>query len=195
MAKDMELNLATKIWKHFCLVSKHRWYVFKLSIKAGIPWRGLLHDLSKFSPTEFLESVKYYNGVRSPLHVCREVNGYSLSWLHHKGRNKHHFEYWEDMDKNKRFPVFMPYKCIVEAVCDKIAAGMAYNGREWTKEEPFEYWTNIEKPGPVLKHPGSVKFMDKVLKKIADEGLDAGLNPKFLKTVYNDVSMEFNITK
>lgn len=195
MENNKELNIVTKIWKHFCLVNRHRWYVFKLSIKAGIPFRGLVHDLSKFSPTEFCESVKYYNGVRSPLHVCREINGYSMSWLHHKGRNKHHFEYWEDMDKNERIRVFMPYKYIVEAVCDKIAAGMAYCGKKWTQKEPFEYWTNIEKPGPVVKHPGSVKFMDIVLKKIYDEGLDEGLNPKYLKSVYRDICKEFNISK
>ena len=186
-----ELNLAMKIWKHFCLVNKHRWYVFKLSIKAGIPWRGFVHDLSKYSPTEFFESVKYYNGKRSPLHVCREDKGYSLAWLHHKGRNKHHFEYWEDMDKNKRTPVFLPYKYIVEAVCDKIAAGMAYEGEKWNHKEPFEYWTNIEKPGPVLKHPASIEFMDTVLKKIYDNGLDDGLNPKYLKSIYKAISGKY----
>lgn len=187
-----ELSLPVKIWKHFCLVNKHRWYVFRLSIKAGIPWRGLLHDLSKYSPTEFFESVKYYNGKRSPLHVCREDKGYSLSWLHHKGRNKHHFEYWEDISKTQRFPVFLPYQYIVEAVCDKIAAGMVYNGKDWNQKEPFEYWTNIEKPGPVLKHPASIEFMDSVLKKIADDGLDAGLNPKYLKKMYADVSNKYS---
>lgn len=185
------MNLATKIWKHFCLVNKHRWYVFKLSIKAGIPWRGLVHDLSKYSWTEFSESVKYYNGHKSPLHVCRENKGYSLSWLHHKGRNKHHFEYWEDMDKKRRIPVFMPYEYIVEAVCDKIAAGMAYNGDEWNQTEPFTYWSTIEKPGPAIKHPGSVEFIDIVLKKISDEGLDAGLKPKFLKSVYKDMLKKY----
>ena len=81
-----------------------------------------MHDLSKFSPTEFFESVRYYNGKRSPLHLCREDKGYSKAWMHHKGRNKHHFEYWEDMSKNERFGVLLPYKYIVEAVCDKIAA-------------------------------------------------------------------------
>lgn len=187
-----ELNLVTKIWKHFCIVNKHRWYVFKLSIKAGIPWRGLVHDLSKYSPTEFFESVKYYNGKRSPILVCRENNGYSLAWLHHKGRNKHHFEYWEELDKKKRYPVFMPYKYIVEAVCDKIAAGMAYKGKEWTQKEPFEYWSNIEKPGPTLKHPGSIEFMDIVLKEISDNGVDAGLNPKFLKMVYEKMSRKYS---
>ena len=187
-----ELSLPVKIWKHFCLVNKHRWYVFRLSIKAGIPWRGLLHDLSKYSPTEFFESVKYYNGKRSPLHVCREDKGYSLSWLNHKGRNKHHFEYWEDISKTQRFPVFLKYQYIVEALCDKIAAGKVYNGKDWNQKEPFEYWTNIEKPGPVLKHPATIEFMDSVLKKIADDGLDAGLNPKYLKKMYADVSNKYS---
>ena len=189
-----QMNLATKIWKHFCLVNKHRWYVFKLSIKAGIPWRGFVHDLSKYSPTEFFESVKYYNGKISPLRVCREVNGYSLSWLHHKGRNKHHFEYWEDISAKKgRVPVFMPYKYIVESVCDKIAAGMAYVGKDWNQHEPIEYWTNSEKPGPTLKHPGSVEFVDTVLQKVSDDGLDAGLNPTYLKAVYKTVKEKYQI--
>ena len=72
-----ELNLATKIWKHFCLVNKHRWYVFKLSIKAGIPFRGLTHDLSKYSPVEFFESAKYYDGNISPIKLCKKEKGYS----------------------------------------------------------------------------------------------------------------------
>ena len=190
-----ELNLPTKIWKHFCLVSKHRWYVFKLSIKAGIPWRGFVHDLSKYSPTEFFESVKYYNGKKSPLRVCRELNGYSLSWLHHKGRNKHHFEYWEDMDQNKRIPVFMPYKYIVEAVCDKIAAGMAYQGKDWDQHEPLDYWIHVEKPGPTVKHPGTIEFVDTVMKEISDNGIDAGLNPKFLKSLYKTVSEKYKVVK
>lgn len=190
-----ELNLPTKIWKHFCLVSKHRWYVFKLSIKAGIPWRGFVHDLSKYSPTEFFESVKYYNGKKSPLRVCRELNGYSLSWLHHKGRNKHHFEYWEDMNQNKRIPVFMPYKYIVEAVCDKIAAGMAYQGKDWNQHEPLDYWIHVEKPGPTVKHPGTIEFVDTVMKEISDNGIDAGLNPKFLKSLYKTVSEKYKVVK
>ncbi len=186
-----EMSLVTKIWKHFCLVNKHRWYVFKLSIKAGIPWRGFLHDLSKYSWTEFSESVKYYNGKKSPIYLCRQDKGYSLSWIHHKGRNKHHFEYWEDLDLKHRFPVFLPYKYIVEAVCDKIAAGMVYEGEKWDQTEPLRYWNNIEKKNVVLKHPASIAFMDIVLKKIADEGIDSGLKPKFLKSVYKKVSEEF----
>lgn len=87
---------------HFHLVNKHRFTVLKLCIKAGIPFRGLLHDLSKYSPIKFFESAKYYNGKGSPISVCKTKNGYSKAWLHHKGRNKHHQEYYLKDKKNKK---------------------------------------------------------------------------------------------
>ena len=108
-----------KFFKHLHTVNKHRFYVFKLSIKAGIPIRGLLHDLSKYSPTEFFEGVKYYNGKRSPITICRQENGYSEAWLHHKGRNKHHFEYWIDLQAENKTPV-IPYKYAAEMICDTL---------------------------------------------------------------------------
>lgn len=185
------MNIVVKLFKHIALVSKHRWLVFKFAVKAGIPWRGFLHDLSKFSPDEFIESVKYYNGKRSPLHVARETNGYSKAWLHHKGRNKHHFEYWVDISKTEQIGVFLPYKYIVEAICDKLAAGIAYNGKAWTKEEPLEYWKKIERNAPVPKHPASIEFVDTVLTSIAENGIDATLKRKYLKSVYNDVTKKY----
>lgn len=98
--------------------------------------------------------------------MARKELGYSKAWFHHKGRNKHHFEYWEDMSKTDRFPVLMPYPYMVEAVCDKIAAGMAYKGKAWNQTEPLKYWTEIEKNSPVLKHPSGVAFMDEALPKL-----------------------------
>ncbi len=181
------MNTIKKIYKHFCLVSKHRWYVFKLSIKAGIPFRGFLHDLSKFSPTEFFESVKYYNGQKSPLQVCREQNGYSKSWLHHKGRNKHHLEYWEDISILGRKGAVIPYKYLVEAICDKVAAGMVYKGKAWNQEEPLKYWANVESKSPVDKHPTTMAFINTVLKKIADDGINAAINKKYLMKTYNEI--------
>ena len=85
--------LIKNIVKHFILITKHKYKVFILCTKAGIPVRGLLHDLSKYSPTEFFESVKYYNRKNSPIANCKKENGYSKAWLHHFGRNKHHHEY------------------------------------------------------------------------------------------------------
>ena len=86
------------VFAHTALVMRHKWGVLRNCARCGILWRGLVHDLSKFTPTEFFESVRYYQGNRSPIGVCRRERGVSLAWLHHKGRNKHHIEYWFDGD-------------------------------------------------------------------------------------------------
>ena len=85
-----------KILKHFFTVARHRWLVRKHCFKCGLIKQGLFHDLSKYSPSEFWAGARYYQGNRSPQAREREIYGYSAAWLHHKGRNKHHFEYWTD---------------------------------------------------------------------------------------------------
>ena len=128
-----------KFFKHLHLINKHKWYVFKLCLKAGIPFRGLVHDLSKYSPTEFFESVKYFNGNHSPIVESKKENGYSKAWLHHKGRNKHHFEYWIDLNAPDKTPI-IPYKYTAEMICDKIAAGLIYSGEDWTSDLELNYY-------------------------------------------------------
>ena len=85
-----------KYIKHFITITKHKYEVFKLCCKAGIPFQGLIHDNSKYSFTEFFISAKFYTGINSPIMRERKKYGYSKAWIHHKGRNKHHFEYWLD---------------------------------------------------------------------------------------------------
>ena len=80
-----------KSWEHFKLITTHKTYVFRNCVKAGIIWRGIKHDLSKYSPTEFKESIKYFTGTDSPINACKKANGWSKAWMHHKGRNTHHF--------------------------------------------------------------------------------------------------------
>ena len=183
------------VLKHFHLVNKHRFYVFKLSCMAGIPFRGLVHDLSKYSYDEFWISCKYYDGHRSPIKIARDKLGYSTVWCHHKGRNKHHFEYWEDVSRDKRIGVFIPYKYIVESICDKVAAGMAYKGKDWNQSEPVDYWRKIDRDNIVVKHPGSVEFVDIVLERLSSDGLKNTLNRKNLKKVYNDVCGKYKICR
>lgn len=125
--------------KHFKLITYHKWLVFKLCCKIGEPWRGFLHDLSKYSPTEFLEGAKYYVGTHSPITEAKKDKGYSNAWLHHKGRNRHHAEYWVDDNAPDKIPI-IPYPFAAEMICDKIAAGMAYEGKNFTKEYELEYW-------------------------------------------------------
>ena len=81
---------------HFKTITRHKILVAKGCFKLGLYYQGIMHDMSKYSPTEFLVGVKYYQGTASPNNAEREEKGYSGAWLHHKGRNKHHLEYWID---------------------------------------------------------------------------------------------------
>ena len=181
------MNIIVKCIRHFHVVNKHRWYVFIYACKAGIPFRGLIHDLSKYSFVEFFESAKYFDGHRSPIHYCKKDKGYSLAWLHHKGRNKHHFEYWEDIDKDgNKYGVVMPYKYAVECICDKLAACKAYNKKEFNNKQPLEYWNRVDKSRPIKIDPGIYKFMETVLTNMSNNGINCSLKPKYLKKVYKE---------
>ncbi len=163
-----------KFLKHLMTVTKHRYLVMKGCFAVGLYMQGITHDLSKFSPTEFFVGVKYYQGVRSPNNAEREVYGYSSAWLHHKGRNKHHFEYWVDYNIHKRgtfIPVKMPEKYVVEMVMDRIAACKVYDkaeGKAYENDHPYLYFakgldhTHLE--------PSTYELLEKLLKMLAEKG-------------------------
>lgn len=116
---------------HLHTVNRHRRLVRRYCLKLGLVWQGLTHDLSKYSPTEFWRGCKYYQGWRSPNDQERLENGVSLAWLHHKGRNRHHFEYWIDYCRREDGTIYiggckMPKKYVAEMFCDRIAACRVY---------------------------------------------------------------------
>lgn len=172
------------IGKHFALVCKHKWEVFKLCCLAGIPWRGIVHDLSKFSPSEFCESVKYYVGYRSPLAVSREVNGYSKAWLHHQGRNKHHWEYWIDGYVTAGgYGCIIPFTYACEMICDMIAASKVYKGKAYTLEAPLNYFAAQEYGRFV--HPHIQDFMHAAFVAYSKDGSKA-IRKENLKKWYKE---------
>lgn len=171
------------IVKHFITITQHKILVFKLSIKAGIPWRGFMHDFSKYSFTEFFESAKYYtDGKKSPIAKCKAEKGYSEAWLHHKGRNKHHHEYWVDELAPDKTPI-IPYKYAAEMLCDKLAAGIVYRGKNWTKEYQLSYW-NKEKE-KIRTNDKIRDFITEALEMIARDGLNKTLKKKKIQEIYN----------
>ena len=169
------------ILKHTKLVLKHKWLVFKFCTKIGIPFRGLKHDLSKFSPIEFWESIKYYNGKRSPITLCTQENGYSKAWLHHKGRNKHHAEYWYDINAPEQTPV-IPYKYVAEMICDKLSASITYNGKDWTNSSELEYWEKEREKVKINKKVSDM--LTEVFEQVAEYGIDKVVTKKNLKELY-----------
>ena len=170
-----------KALQHFNTITKHKILVMKECFRVGLYRQGLLHDLSKYSPSEFLVGCRYYQGTRSPNNAEREDRGYSSAWLHHKGRNKHHSEYWIDEASPNVIPV-MPYKYAAEMLCDKLAAGIVYEGKNWTKEYELAYW-NKEKN--IVKVNDKIKdFITSALEDVARDGIDKALTKKNIKEKY-----------
>lgn len=136
-----------KFFGHLKTVIIHKYWVGRLCFYCGLYKQGVLHDMSKFSPTEFWESVKYWSGVRSPIDACKEENGVSFAWQHHKGRNPHHCEYWCDNFDTNFTCHKMPWKYALELICDYVGAGIAYNGgiKNFNMTEEYKWWLNKKK--------------------------------------------------
>ena len=167
---------------HLHTVNQHRFKVFCLCCKVGIPWQGLIHDLSKYNPEEFWEGVKYFQGDYSPIKNCKKENGYSRAWLHHKGRNKHHYEYWYDYNAPNETPI-MPFKYFLELICDSLAAGMTYQGKNWDQHYQLEYWNRVKEHA---KMDDRMKdLIEKVYTEISEMGLNSVLTKKHLKYLYD----------
>lgn len=162
-------------WKHFMTVVRHRRLVRKGCFAIGLYWQGLTHDLSKFSPSEFWVGAKYFQGDRSPNNAEREDIGYSSAWLHHKGRNKHHYEYWidynshyKDEDTDIMTPVPMPDRYIAEMLMDRIAASKVYKGADYKDDEPLKYYYLGTDKAPL--HEYTREKLLKYLKMLAEKG-------------------------
>ena len=160
-----------KAWKHFKTITYHKYLVCKGCFKVGLYRQGLLHDMSKYSPSEFLVGARYFQGDRSPNNAEREAIGYSSAWLHHKGRNKHHYEYW--CDYSSRVPggiltVPMPDRYIAEMFMDRVAACKVYKKEAYTDCSPLEYYQMGKDPAPM--HEYTREVLEKLLIMLAEKG-------------------------
>lgn len=161
-------------YHHFRTITHHRHLVMYHCFRAGIPLQGLVHDLSKYSPTEFLVGAKYYQGTFSPNVVERKNKGVSYAWIHHKGKNKHHFEYWFDNSPNgyTMVPVKMPTKYLIEMICDRLAACKTYLGENYKDSSALEYANRHNYSQ--LMHPETEASLKEILTLFAEQGETAG---------------------
>ena len=155
----------TKLRKHLKMILTHKYYVFLASIEAGIPFRGFMHDWSKFSFIELFNSAKYYSGNRSPIDNEKDEKGYSYAWMHHRGRNPHHWEYWIDNLSDGGVALKMPIKYIKEMICDWIGAGKAYDFDNWNYDTPFKRFNNLYNSGKLKLHLDTYRFLFHVLQE------------------------------
>ena len=167
-----------KVLKHFCTITNHKRLVMKSCFKVGLYWQGLVHDMSKYSPTEFIVGCKYYQGTRSPNNAEREERGYSSAWLHHKGRNKHHLEYWIDygipqknqttIGKSAMIGMKMPLKYVVEMFLDRIAASKNYQKEQYSDLSPLAYYEQGKEYH--IMHPDTERMLEFLLHMLAQRG-------------------------
>ena len=159
-----------KAWKHFCTITYHKSLVAKGCFAVGLYWQGIMHDMSKYSWTEFRVGAKYFQGTRSPNNAEKEDIGYSSAWLHHKGRNKHHFEYWIDYSLNDTGMVGckMPPNYVAEMMMDRIAASKVYNKGSYNHHMPLQYYERGKHAYTI--HPETRALLEFLLRMLDEQG-------------------------
>jgi hypothetical protein len=165
-------------WGHLKTISYHKLLVFQLCARCGLPVQGAVHDLSKFSPDEFLVGVRYFQGDRSPNAAERHYEGFSRAWIHHKGRNKHHYEYWLDMHEGFDATLYgniIPTCYMVEMFCDRVAASKVYEKEKYTCASALNYFKRELSVGNLPFHPSSAAFLYVLLEYLSEHGEEATL--------------------
>lgn len=192
------MNIISRIYNHTRTVLTHKWWVARYCFMLGLYRQGVTHDLSKFSPAEFLEGVRYYEATRSPIAACRERSGYSRAWFHHRGNNPHHAEMWiDDFDHGGRL-LPMPYRYAAEKLCDHIAACRTYSanaGRQFSYRAVYEWWMS-KKLYSFSMHSSTFNFVTEMLRALVAlerEGkpIKSKFNKVFAYTTYKQCRERF----
>lgn len=168
------MSLWYNLWGHLRTILHHKNLVRHYCFRAGLYKQGIMHDWSKYSPVEFINSVRnFQGGKKSPNFGEKATKGYSSSWLHHKGRNRHHFEYWIDFTLNpdeglQGMP--MPTRYVLEMFCDRIAASKNYNRKNYDDSFPLAYYEKNK--SHYILHKDTKELLERLLHMLADEGED-----------------------
>jgi hypothetical protein len=172
-----------KVFKHFKFITRHRYEVFKVAWIAGIKWRGFIHDISKYSLSEFVPSVKYFNGKISPIDLEKKDKGYSFAWLHHRGMNPHHWEYWIDNLSSGGEALRIPYEYNIEMICDWIGYGKAYLKDSWSFDILEKNFLRKLEEKEFIMHPKTLQFTISIIRDFTKNGYEA-LNKDHTKILY-----------
>ena len=166
-----------KAIRHFITITHHKILVMQGCFRIGLYKQGILHDMSKYSPTEFLVGCRYYKGYMSPNNAERADRGYSSAWLHHKGRNKHHLEYWidyavskpgDDKAHTKMEGMKMPIRYVCEMFIDRVSASKNYQKEKYTDKSALEYYE--KSVDHYMIHPDTKAMLEYLLVMLSVKG-------------------------
>ena len=164
-------------WGHLKTITRHRRLVRQYCFRLGLYRQGLTHDLSKYSPVEFWAGVKYFQGDHSPNDAQRKESGYSASWMHHKGRNRHHFEYWTDysMDGSGISGVEMPKSMWRKCSATGWPPARSTGVRTSIPAIPTSFFSGAREKR-LLMHPATEELLGTILIVLRDQGEDAAFD-------------------
>lgn len=183
--------LLNNIYMYIRTVAIHKYYVGYYCFKAKLYKQGILHDLSKFSYTELSELIRYANNKESPIKVCKRKNGYSKAWFHHRGVNPHHYEMWIDNFDDGGHPIQMPFKFVLELICDYLGAGRTYMKNNFSYSKEYQWWLRKISHG-ICMHYVTLNFIDKVLYNIAqNDSIDILSNREELFRLYKSIELRY----
>lgn len=150
---------------------RHKWFVFLAGLKTGVPiWRLIVHDWSKFLPSEFIPYARHFFGKypenSEVPQILRQLpswtgrtkeqvkDSFDRAWLLHQNRNPHHWQFWilvYDDEPEKVKALQMPETYVREMIADWMGASMTYTG-SWDMTE----W--LGKNGPrTIMHEATVR--------------------------------------
>lgn len=134
--------MKNKHWCYLKYIIKHKWYVMQECFTMRLYWRGLVHDLSKFLPSEWFPYAEYFYGEYSDIYYLDSKSrkdspeykkikiDFDEAWLKHQHRNPHHWQYWIlKLDEGGERYLDIPEQYLKEMAADWIGAGKAINGK------------------------------------------------------------------
>lgn len=168
-----------KYIRYVLRVLRHKFWVARYCFKAGLYWRGIIHDLSKFSPSEFGAYARYCAEDHPSDQVKQE---FEKARLHHQKHNSHHYEYWVTDDK----PTLMPLEDVLELVCNYLGAKKSAVVSTFTYTKAFNSWMKKDRlEAKTQMHPVVFHFVEIILRTCSKMYNCNALGRKNAKLVYD----------
>ena len=118
-----------------------------------------------------------------------------MAWMHHKGRNRHHYEYWVDYLDKGGIPIQMPFEDALEMICDFLGAAKAYSKNsktEFSYKYEYEIWWKNKISKPIAMHIQTKMFCELMFKRMRNENSDNCLKKDIAKEIYNKATNLIN---
>lgn len=148
-------------------VLAHKWWVLVAGMRTKAPmWRLLIHDWSKFLPSEFGPyAVYFYGGDDGPMRSPQSADRFEVAWLKHVHRNDHHWQHWvTTRPDGTASAAVMPRAAVLEMLADWLGAGRAQTGK-WDATEWY-----LRNRNQMRLHPFTRVIVESVLLRLEESG-------------------------